>query len=75
MARQATQPVNEDDYETPEKKKRNTQPRQMVAIVTVDEQGKVNLEAASYNAATLLQKFGELSRSGSNPQILNITRS
>lgn len=88
MVRQApaaNQPVVEledDDFDDTDvtteggKKKRKPQgPRQMVAIVTVDDEGKVNLEAASYNAATLLKLFGELSRGGRNPQILNIVRS
>lgn len=62
--------------EVSEKKTRKAQgPRNMVAIVTVDDNGKVTLEKASYNAASLLTLFGELSGQGRNPQILNITKS
>ena len=80
MARNQTAQVEEFDDEAQEegakkKPRRAVGPRQMVAIVTVDESGKVNLEAASYNAAALLNRFGELSRNGANPQILNIVRS
>ena len=81
MARNQTAQVEEYDdeqeaqVEGKKKPRRAVGPRQMVAIVTVAEDGKVNLEAASYNAAALLTRFGELSRNGANPQILNIVRS
>lgn len=66
---------SEEVDESPAKKRRNVQPRTLVAIVTVTSEGKVQLEKASYNAASLLTLYGSLSEEGKSPQILNISKS